>query len=174
MRISLTLGVLLLAASSLQAQTTQPAATTRPTGAIAPNDTVLKNLLKPTNPSAQVLQPIQDAPTVDAKSGVNAVAPGAPDVKLVREGNYVVNRVGRLTHVNDNQTEFTFEADGKTMQDPPMVILPNLNLMSMETAVTATSRDLKFRITGVVTEYKGRNCVLIQKVVPVPEGSEQF
>ncbi len=174
MHISLTLGLLLLSASTLQAQSTQPAATTRPTGAVAPNDTVLKNLLKPSNPSAQVLQPIQDAPTVDAKSGANTIAPGAPDVKLIREGNYVVNRIGRLTRVNDNQTEFTFESDGKAMQDPPMIVLPNLNLMSMETAVTTTSRDLKFRITGVVTEYKGRNCVLIQKVVPVSEGAQQF
>ncbi len=92
----------------------------------------------------------------------------------MREGNYVVNRLGRLTRVNNAQMEFSFEADGKTMQDPPMIILPNLNLMSMENALTTTNRDLKFRVTGVVTEYKGRNCLLIQKVVPVNEGSEQF
>ncbi len=76
MRVSMFICVVLLAVSGAGAQSTRPA-TTRPTGAVAPNDAVLRNLLRPSNPSAQVLQPVQDAPTIDSTSGANAVAPGA-------------------------------------------------------------------------------------------------
>jgi hypothetical protein len=60
------------------------------------------------------------------------------------------------------------------MQDPPVVILPNLKLMGMEQAVKNSSRDLKFSITGMVTEYNGRNYVLLEKVVVVPDAQQQF
>ena len=66
--------------------------------------------------------------------------------------------------------EFTFESDGKTLQDPPLIILPNLKLMAMERASEALrDRDVRFRVTGMLTEYKGRNYVLLDKVVVVPE-----
>ena len=70
--------------------------------------------------------------------------------------------------------EFTFDSDGKTMKDPPLVVLPNLKLMAMENAVTGSSRDLRFRISGTVTEYKGRNYILLDKVVVVPDLDQQF
>jgi hypothetical protein len=44
----------------------------------------------------------------------------------------------------------------------------------METAVNASSRDLQFRITGMVTEYRGRNYVLLEKVVVVPDSTKNF
>ena len=58
----------------------------------------------------------------------------------------MVNRLGRLTRVSDAQMEFSFEADGKTMQDPPMIILPNLNLMSMENA--HDDDESRFEVSG--------------------------
>jgi hypothetical protein len=60
------------------------------------------------------------------------------------------------------------------MKDPPLVVLPNLKLMAMENAVTGSSRDLRFRISGTVTEYKGRNYILLDKVVVVPDLDQQF
>jgi hypothetical protein len=116
------------------------------------------------------LQPLPaDTPVVDATSGAGAVAPAAPNVKLVREGTYVVDRVGRLRKSDDGlHQELVFDSDGVAMQDPPMVILQNLTLMQMENA-TVTSRDRKFRVTGMVTEYRGRNCILLDKAVPVAE-----
>ncbi|MDB5319809.1 MAG: hypothetical protein JWN40_1440, partial [Phycisphaerales bacterium] len=75
----------------------------------------------------------------------------------------------------DGQTaELTFEADGKALKDPPMIILPNLKLMQMENAVAGNSRDLRFKVTGVVTEYKGRNYILLERVVVVPDVAQQF
>ncbi len=94
---------------------------------------------------------------------------------MLREGSYLVDRVGRLNRTSDgSQAEFTFDSDGKTMKDPPVLILPNLKLMAMENAVTSANRDLRFRVTGMVTEYRGRNYVLLEKVVVVPDPTQQF
>ena len=83
--------------------------------------------------------------------------------------------MGRLTKSADgSQMEFTFESDGQNVQEPPMIILPNLKLMAMEDAVNGANRDLKFRITGMVTEYKGRNYILMEKVSVVPDAVQQF
>jgi len=55
-----------------------------------------------------------------------------------------------------------------------VLILPNLKLMQMESAVTTGNRDVKFRITGQVTEYKGHNYILIDKAVVPPDPTQQF
>jgi hypothetical protein len=111
----------------------------------------------------------------DATSGKGAVAPGAPTLPTLREGTFIINRVGRLTHTADGQqAEFAFDADGRAMRDPPMIILQNLKLMQMENAASGSSRDLRFRVSGMVTEYKGRNYVLLDKVVVVPDIDQQF
>jgi len=145
------------------------AQTTRPVGA----DQMMNQLLGP-GPGAKALPPAAGA-VVDATSGKGAIAPGAPTQTVMREGSFIVNRVGRLTRSADGQQmEFTFDSDGKTMKDPPVVILPNLKLMQMENAVTGSSRDLHFRVSGMVTEYKGRNYVLLDKVVVVPDIDQQF
>jgi hypothetical protein len=60
------------------------------------------------------------------------------------------------------------------MQDPPVVVLPNLNLMKMESVTGGMSRDLRFRITGEVTEYRGRNYILLRKWIVVSEAEKQF
>jgi hypothetical protein len=171
-------------ASSATAQTTRPAgastgATTRPAGKSA--EEMLNQLLKPTGDArSNAQQQQQGTPNVksgaiDVTSGTAAVAPGAPTVTVMREGTDIVNRVGRLTRSSDGQSlEFTFESDGRTMQDPPVVILPNLNLMKMESATAGMSRDLRFRITGEVTEYRGRNYILLRKWIIVSDAEKQF
>jgi guanyl-specific ribonuclease Sa len=162
-----------------QAQTTQPssmASTTAATATSSPTAEQVRNqLLAPSPNAARQLPPATTGVMTDATSGHGAVAPSAPLMNVMREGTFIVNRVGRLKRSTDGQQEeFAFESDGKTMRDPPVVILPNLKLMQMENAVTAISRDLKFRVSGVVTEYKGRNYVLLDKVVVVPDVDQQF
>lgn len=140
------------------AQTTQP---------VLPARDVLNDMLRP-NPasSARPLQPSAGQPLVDKSSGAGAVAPDAPIVKVLPEGSYIVDRVGRLTKTPNSQGwEFNFESDGKALKDPPLVVLPNRNLMLMEDLLKETNRDLKFRITGMVTDYRGRNHVLFVKAV---------
>jgi hypothetical protein len=148
--------------------------TTRP-AAIPPADQVLSDMLKPSGTSAKPLKPVANAPTADVTSGAGATAPGAATLNVVREGTFLVDRTGRLTRSPDGQQwEFTFDSDGQAMRDPPVVSLPNLKLMAMETAVSGSSRDLRFRVTGMVTEYRGRNYVLLEKVVVMPEVTQQF
>jgi hypothetical protein len=60
------------------------------------------------------------------------------------------------------------------MQDPPMIILPNLKLEMMEQALQGSNRDLKFHVTGMVTEYHSRNYLLLERVVVVPDVVQQF
>ena len=55
-----------------------------------------------------------------------------------------------------------------------MIILPNLKLELMEQAVSNSNRDLKFRVTGMITEYHNRNYLLLERVVVVPDIVQQF
>ena len=138
-------------------------------------DQMLSKMLKPPATQGQPLPPPAAAPTTDATSGRGATAPGSPAVTLRREGSFLVDQVGRLSRSADGQQmEFVFETDGKTMKDPPVILLPCLKLMGMESAVKTNNRDLKFRISGMVTEYNGRNYVLLEKVVVVPDATQQF
>ncbi len=157
----------------------KPAAqpTTKPGSGVqaVPASQLLDSLLKPPSASGQPLQPIPQGPTADTTSGKAAVMPGAPQLNLMREGSYVVDRIGRLTKSADGQTaEITFDSDGKVLKDPPMVILPNQKLAQMENAVQGANRDIRFRLTGMVTEYKGRNFILLEKVMVVPDVLQQF
>ncbi len=135
-----------------------------------PADQMLDRMLQP-GQGEQAIQPTETRSSVDQSSGSGALAPHAPQVTVMREGSYIVDRLGRLTPSPDGQhMEFSFESDGRTLQDPPLIILPNLKLMAMERAAEALrDRDVRFRITGMLTEYKGRNYVLLDKVVVVPE-----
>jgi len=167
------LGGLLLKPVSAQNDprpSTQPAS--RP--AAQPADQLLNQMLKPSERAARPLQPAPDADVRDVTSGRNATSPNAPVVPLLREGTFIVDRTGRLTRSKEGiNFEFAFDSDGRTLRDPPMIILPNSKLQVMEDAVRNASRDLRFRVTGVVTEYRGRNAILMEKVIVIPDVVQQ-
>ncbi len=113
-------------------------------------------------------KPLQPTPkkVIDASTGAGAVAPDAPQLPTKREGTFVIDRMGRLARSPDGQNwEFSFDADGQSLQDPPMKVLPNLKLMVMEEAIESGGTDLRFRVSGSLTEYRGRNYILLEKVV---------
>jgi hypothetical protein len=160
-------------------QATQPSGRSAPADAqgerVQTAEDLLRRMLQPAGSGARPLQPLEEPPTTDRTSGQAAVAPGAPAVTVMREGSYIVDRIGRLTRSGDgNQMEFSFEADGEALRDPPVVILPSLELMRMENTLAMSGRDLRFRITGMVTEYRGRNYVLVEKAVVVSEMTQPF
>ena len=171
--VQLPIALTVLISTLVFAQATQPS--TRPTERVLPADQMLNQMLRPSaGPVARPLQPITQAPAIDATSGSAAIAPSAPSVQVLREGTFIVDRTGRLSRGADGQTwELTFESDGRAMRDPPLIVLPNLKLMAMENATKAQSRDLRFRVTGMVTEYGGRNYILLEKVVVVPDAVQQ-
>lgn len=162
MRKAIWIIVITLLALPALAQTTKPAA------GVGSADDVLKDLLKPTRSTAQPLMPEPSGPKTNAAT-VRTVSPGGEALNLIREGTYLHDRVGRLTRTTDSQNELTLESDGKSLKDPPMLILPNLKLQEMEKYIQNTSKDLRFRVTGQITEYNGRNYILLDKVVVVPD-----
>ncbi len=104
-----------------------------------------------------------------------AVAPVTPAVPLVREGTHLVDQLARLTRSADGQTDtLTFTTDAKTMRDPPMILLPNLRLVTMEQQQLGLTKDVRFRVSGTVTEYGGRNYLLIDKAVVVQDFDADF
>jgi hypothetical protein len=163
------LGTGLFIAATSSAQTTRPAPTTR--AATRSAQDALSQMLKPSAQAAQPLKPVPGTSgMIDITGGPNAIPPDASTGAVMREGTFIVDRVGRLTRSTEGrQMEFTFDADGRNMTDPPVILLPNQNLMKMEAAVSGNRQDLRFRITGEVTEYNGRNYVLLQKVSAVPD-----
>jgi hypothetical protein len=177
MKPAMSIVILLLSALTGLAQTgptTQPARQPGDSLKSLSADQVLDQMLKPTTNLSRPLEPIPDKPMRDTSGGRAAVKPDAPVANLRREGTFVIDSLGRLTRTRNGQSELTFESDGKTLKDPPMLILPNLKLMQMEDSVSGSNRDLKFRVTGMVTEYRGRNYILLEKAVVVPDVTQQF
>ena len=167
----------LAAVLAIAAPTTQPgnAPATQP----VPANKLMDEMFKVVNPPGPVLTPqAERAPTdINPKdvAAIKTIAPKAMPIGLVREGTPIVDKAGRLTKTADALGyEFTFESDGKTLKDPPMIIIPNMNLELMEDAISTGSRDLRFRVTGVVTEYHGKNYLLINQVTVPPDVTQQF
>lgn len=141
--------------------------TTRPVVQPLSADSILSRMLQPSR-TAQPLQPIAEPALPDATSGFGAVAPKAPVVPLRAEGTYLINRLARLGEKVDGFRQLIFDSDGRAMQDPPMLILPNELLASMEAQTKGSSDPMAFRISGMVTQYGNRNYILIDKAVPEP------
>lgn len=158
--------ILAVLGSLVAAQETRP--TTRPASPSAGE--MLDRMLRP---GSTVARPGPTTAAVDKTSGAGAVAPNAPALTVLPEGTYLVDRIGRLVHGADGQQwEFAFDADGKALRDPPLVVLPNKTLMGIESAVSSLSREPRLRITGMVTEYRGRNYILLDKAVFVSEAAD--
>ena len=138
-------------------------------------DDVLGEMLKPRRTGGDRELTPTEAPATDKSSGAGSVAPRAPVLTVLREGTPVVNRLGRLTLGADGRpAEFTFESDGGALRDPPLIVLPNLKLMIMEDAARGATREPRFRVSGVVTEYRGRNYLLLEKVSVPSQATQQY
>jgi hypothetical protein len=167
--------VVALTGSRAMGQSTRPAgsAAPPPVAASPSADQILNQMLQPPdNNKAAALQP-QVSPEV-SNALTNSVGVDSSSAAILREGTDVIDRVGRLQKTGDGQEEFVFDSDGRNLSDPPLIILQNLKLMSMENAVTAASHDLRFRVTGTVTEYHSRNYILLEKVVVVQDKNQEF
>jgi hypothetical protein len=151
--------------------------TTKPAKELSAEEMLSQMLKAPEKTGSRPLAPLPEVKggVPDKTSGKGAVAPSAPVVSVLREGTFLVDRLGRLSRSADgSRAEFAFESDGTALQDPPVVIIPNLKLMQMEDAAANSIRDLRFRVSGMVTEYRGRNHILLEKVVVVPEVLDRF
>lgn len=161
------------AADESAAVPTTATAVTRPVGAVPttqPADAglsssdaqnTLDRMLRTKPGSVRPLQPVPDDD--QAKSGsVKKLEPESVDLLLKHEGDLITDRVGRLESTKTGW-EFHFESDGRALNDPPMIVLPNSNLAKMEAAKKQAGQDLRFRVTGMITTYQGRNYLLVEK-----------
>jgi len=169
LRALLAASFLALISFTLCAQTTQPTdlqsaqPTTRPGRQSA--EEMLSQMLRPASQSARPLAPVPDGGggIVDRSTGASAIAPGAPQLNVLPEGSNIFDRIGRLARTQAGAWELNFESDGKPLKDPPLLVLPNKTLAQMEHALSTNDADLRFRVSGEITEYNGRNYILIQR-----------
>ena len=132
--------------------------TTQPESPQPSQQDILREMLR----DGSTIQPLRPTKTA-ATQPANDQGAG---VKLMPEHTVIARRVGRLTRQGEWWL-FTFESDGKAMQDPPMRLLPCRWLETMETATDMGTRDIRFLMTGKVTEYHGQNYLLPEHVMVV-------
>jgi hypothetical protein len=145
-----------------------PPSAQHPSGAAAATvpsaASVLQGLLNDRQPSEQRINGTQPAGT-NVVQQRDAVAPNEPAATRLAEGQTIYRRVGRL--VKDDKTGsslFVFDSDGKEMHDPPMGLVPCRLLAMMEDMSEYGAKAVKFRLSGEVTQYRGKNFVFPRNV----------
>jgi hypothetical protein len=136
-------------------------------------DQMLKEMLSADKPSPAASSSA-DSPRRDSTSGSGALPPNAPVLTMLPEQAQIFDRVCRLGPCPDGlHQQLTFDADGSTLLDPPLIVLPNLKLADLEKAA-GDQHNARIRATGMVTEYRGRNYILLQKIVVMADSDRQF
>jgi len=102
------------------------------------------------------------APNPDTRNAIRPVVH-----KLLPDGSRLVDRPGRLAREGDYFT-FAFESRGRGAPEVPMRLLPNRLLEDMEIVSAGGTKPIVFVISGEVTEYRGVNYLLVQKLLVRP------
>jgi len=138
---------------------TRTRAATRPREKGPSSAKLMRALLNEKNPTPVIITPRGTEP--DA-SGVNSVAPRAKrPVIAPATRNIIVDRLVTIQPAGVGKwCNATFEADN-TLREPPARLLPCLML----TWVARVRRSDRLRITGEITNYKGRRFLLMRKAI---------
>lgn len=151
-------------ADSRDAESVNPRREPSPTDILdmlAPRDAATRPIVRPNLPGRP--QRVSPAPEGMPK---NAMAPVAP--RLYPDGYRLVDRPGRLTR-EGAQWILAFENRNANMVEPPIRLLPNRMLEDMEIASSGGAQPVVFLVSGEVTEYRGVNYLLVQKMLIRPE-----
>lgn len=100
------------------------------------------------------------APVSAAPASAAAGAAGGKPGKLLREGTFLASRKGRVIRASSGEWVFHFDQDAAAPGDPPMVLMPSMNLMAMEKLAERGGESLTFQVSGQVFVYHGRNYLL--------------
>lgn len=174
-----------MAASAIaQEGTTEPDSEIQPTTESAPAtetvespsaDDVMRDLLNerqepptiaPTQqPGGMTVPPPPSAPPVgragmELDPAILGPLPGEPQPTLRREGEFLVNRRGRLIRSDAGEQMFVFEADSQDAPEPPMILQPCRRLQDMEDIVQQRGESVVFIVSGQVHVYRGQNFLL--------------
>ena len=123
---------------------------------------VLQQLLKDPAPRP-VTQPAQGSDAVTIPS-VQPVDPKAKTPLIVREGDVVINRLGRFHLAAKASPLFVYEADAAALSEPPLILLPCRKLELME-QLAKQRPDARFLVSGEITVYHGQGYLLLRKVM---------
>lgn len=78
------------------------------------------------------------------------------------EDSQQLERLGRLIRQDDHWL-FAFDSDSEQPTDPPIELLPNLSLQRMQQLSSAGTVPVQFKVSGDITEYAGRNFMLVRR-----------
>jgi len=136
-------------------------------------DQVIDDLLKKSKPKAQgtSAKGSQATPTRGASSKsstsksinprVAGTAPDLPKTKLQSEGQFVINRRGKvILGKKGAMPMFAFKGDGKKSPELPMILMPCRLVENAEKLVGQSGQRVTFIVTGQVFKYRGANHLL--------------
>lgn len=122
---------------------------------------------RPAETATEKRPALSPSPKIDLDPKVLGIAPGMPKPKLRREGEFVVNRQGRLLRSNDGQHMiFAYKSDSKLEPEPPMIVVPCQLLQNMEEMMLERGDQINFSITGQILTYHGTNYILPTMMKP--------
>jgi hypothetical protein len=141
--------------------------TTFPTTAPATEPAILPATFPTTEPTtAPTTLPTTEPTTSPAATTQTSAVEALPLMGIV-DGAFFPEQEGRLEQSKDgHEIRFIFEKDGKQMEAP---VLQNLELMRLENAVEEAGWNLRFRASGWVTQYQGKNYILLDHASRVEE-----
>jgi hypothetical protein len=122
---------------------------------------------RPSETATEKRPALSPSPKIDLDPKVLGIAPGMPKPKLRREGEFVINRQGRLLRSNDGQSMiFAYKSDSKIEPEPPMIVVPCQLLQNMEEMMLERGDQISFSITGQILSYHGTNYILPTMMKP--------
>lgn len=99
--------------------------------------------------------------SVDIDPAVLGIAPGEDPPPLRREGEFIVNRRGRLIRsAKGGHLLYVFESDTQHAPELPMVLQACQLLVTMEDTVERHGDSVVFILSGQVHTYRGANYLL--------------
>jgi len=109
-------------------------------------------------------------PPASSAAPIQAAAPETAVVQQIPQGTLIWDRTGRLVRETKSGAEiFVLDSDGKQMLDPPMGVIPCTMLAVMEDATEGGVKPLRFKISGKVTEYRGKNFLYLKAMSVVKD-----
>jgi len=155
------------APSEANAPASRPATATAPTtaasapGGVDPDEIIRR--LSAQRPGRTVVATAPIAPTQPAPP--SAAPPPAQGTIASAKGSMVVDRVVRI-YAEDKAGWWIVSFVGdNTLREPPIRVLPSPLLEEAEKEVAAAPPKIKFRVSGELTEYKGRRYLLLRKLM---------
>jgi len=120
-------------------------------------------IILPSSPSEQDLPP-----ELRGEGLVSEVEPSEP---ILPDGYVVARRAGRFTR-EEPWWIVTLEPADKLPTPQPLRVLPNRQLMLVEQILLEDRANDAYLVTGRITEFLGRNYILLDEVAAAPKAPE--